>query len=109
MVGMSDGARNALGGYLYQIVGGAGLAARAVEVSDDDRGDLLCALIIEASQARVLHEVHGEDLVLRRQDAPDNTGTAVQFKFSRHGPGEAITPSELREILRAFHRCAAAA
>jgi hypothetical protein len=106
---MSDGARNALGGYLYQIVAGAGLAARAVEVSDDERGELLYALIIEARNARVLHEMHGEDLVLRREDAADNSGTAVQFKFSRHGAAEAITPSDVREILQAFHRCATAA
>jgi hypothetical protein len=106
---MSDGARNALGGYLYQIVGGAGLAARAVEVSGEEGGELLYALIIEARNARVLHEVHGEDVVLRREDAAGNTGIAVQFKFSRHGAAEPITPSELRDILRAFHRCAAAA
>lgn len=104
-----DGARNALGGYLYQIVAGAGLAARAVEVAKDDPSELLYCLIIEARNARVLHEVHGEDLVLRREDAGSNFGTAVQFKFSRHGPAEAITPSELREILRAFHRFESAA
>lgn len=106
---MIDGARNALGGYLFQIIAGAGLAARAHEVSDDNREELLYSLIIEARNARVLHEVHGEDLVLRREEAADNCGTAVQFKFSKHGAAEAITPSELREILRAFHRCSEAA
>ena len=106
---MNDGARNALGGYLYQIVAGAGLAARTVDVSVDEPGELLYALIIEAKKARVLHEMHGEDLVLRREEAAANSGTAVQFKFSRHGASEEITPSELRDILRAFHRSAAAA
>jgi hypothetical protein len=80
---MNDGARNALCGYLYQIVAGAGLAALAVEVSDDEQGDLLCALIIKAREARILHEMHGQDLLLHRQDAADNSGTAVQFKFSQ--------------------------
>src|SRR4029077_5123130 len=106
---MTDGARNALGGYLYQIVGAAGLSARAVVVSDDERRDLLYVLIIEARNACVLHEMHGEDLMLRRTGTDANTGTAVQFKFSRRGTGAPITPSELREILRAFHRCAKAA
>lgn len=106
---MIDGARNALGGYLYQIVGGTGLTARAVDLSDDEEGELLCELIIEARNARVLHEVHGEDLMLRREDAAENSGTAVQFKYSRHGAADLIRPSQLREILQAFHRCAAAA
>lgn len=109
VIGMIDGARNALGGYLYQIVAGAGLAARAVEVSGEDQGEFLYSLIIEARNSRVLHEVHGEDLVLRREGAAGNSGTAVQFKFSRHGTAEAITPSELRDVLRAFHRSAKAA
>jgi energy-coupling factor transporter ATP-binding protein EcfA2 len=104
---MIDGARNALGGYLYQILAGAGLAARAVECRDEQ--ELLCALIIEARNARILYEMHGEDLVFRREDAASNSGILVQLKFSRHGAAELITPSELRDILRAFHRSAAMA
>jgi hypothetical protein len=106
---MSDGARNALGGYLYQIVAGAGVAARAVEVSGEDEGELLYSLIIEARNARVLHEVHDEDIVLQPKEAAGSSGTAVQFKFSRHGAADPITPSELRDILHAFLRSAKAA
>src|SRR4051794_17058287 len=105
---MSDGARDALAGYLYQIVGGAGLAARALERSDE-HGIILCSLIIEARKSRVLHEVHGEDVVLRREIAGDNSGTAVQFKFSREGAAEEVQPAELRDILHSFHRCSSEA
>src|SRR5437660_1439691 len=101
---MADGARDALGGYLYQIVGGAGLTARAVG-GVDERGDLTCSLIIEARRSRVYHELHGEDVVLRRDDATGDVGLAVQFKFSREGVDKEIQPAELREILHAFDRC----
>jgi len=101
---MSDGARDALAGYLYQIVGAAGLSARAIERSDE-RGNLTCALVIEARGAKVLHEVRGQDVMMRREEADQNSGIAVQFKFSREGAGKEIQPTELREILNSFDHC----
>jgi hypothetical protein len=50
------------GGNLYQIVAGECLAARAVEVSDDERGELLYAVIVEARNARVLPTCTGRTL-----------------------------------------------
>lgn len=100
---MPDEARNALGGYLYQIVAGAGLAARAIEVSDNERGELLYTLIIEARNARVLHEVHGEDLMIRRQNAADNIERFC-LKASRRRPtlqGERVRRALIR-IARSF-------
>lgn len=103
---MTDGARDALAGYLFQILGAAGLSARACGGIDDlDR--LSCDLVVLARQARILHEVHGEDVVLQGVDG--NEGTAVQFKFSRSASTHPIQPAELREILYAFDRSRQAA
>jgi hypothetical protein len=97
-----------LAGYLYQIVGVTGLSARAFGGSDEP-GDLTYALIIEARRSRVFHELHGEDVVLQRMDAPDHSALAVQFKFSQAGATNEIQPAELRDILHAFDRCRRAA
>jgi hypothetical protein len=104
---MSDGARDALAGYLYQIIGAFGLKARAIDGADE-KSELLCTLFIEAERARVMHEVHGQDVLIRREEADHNSGVAVQFKFSRQATAE-IPLNELRDILHAFDGCKKAA
>ena len=105
---LSDGAREALAGYLYQIIGGAGLSAHGSGGHDDVRG-LDCELVVLAEESRILHEVHGEDVVLEQAAQGGIVGTAVQFKHSRAASTEVIEPADLREILHAFDRCRQAA
>jgi hypothetical protein len=99
---MRDGARDALAGYLYQIFAAAGIGARAHGGLDDD-DHLTCDLVLMAQQSRILHEVHGEDVVLQQAGAA-NEATAVQFKFSRNAGSTPIQPADLRDILHAFDR-----
>jgi hypothetical protein len=104
---MSDGARDALAGYLYQIFAAAGIGARA-HGGLDDADHLTCDLVLLARQARILHEAHGEDVVFQ-QPGPANEATAVQVKFSRRAGSTPIQPADLRDILHAFDRARAAA
>jgi hypothetical protein len=104
---MSDGARDALAGYLYQIFAAAGIGARACG-GLDDTDQRTCDLVLLARQSRILHEVHGEDVVLQPQE-PANEATAVQFKFSRSAGSNPIQPADLRDVLHAFDRSRAAA
>jgi hypothetical protein len=60
---MRDGARDALAGYLYQILAAAGIGARA-HGGLDDLDQLTCDLVLLARQSRILHEVHDLDVVL---------------------------------------------
>jgi hypothetical protein len=99
---MSDGARDALAGYLYQILAAAGIGARA-HGGMDDQGQLTCDLVLLARQSRILHEVHQEDVVLQPHEPADGA-TAVQFKFSRNPRSTPLQPAELRDILHAFDR-----
>jgi hypothetical protein len=104
---MSDGARDALAGYLYQIFAAAGIGARA-HGGLDGADQLTCDLVLLARQSRILHEVHGEDVVLQQQ-GPANEATAVQFKFSRNAGSTPLQPADLRDILQAFDRSRQAA
>jgi hypothetical protein len=99
---MSDGARDALAGYLYQILAAAGIGARA-HGGMDDLGQLTCDLVLLARQTRILHEVHEQDVVLQPHE-PGGEATAVQFKFSRNAGSTPLKPAELRDILHAFDR-----
>jgi hypothetical protein len=101
-VSMSDGARDALAGYLYQILAAAGIGARA-HGGMNDLDQLTCDLMLLARQSCILHEAHGEDVVLQHQGLADEA-TAVQFKFSRNAGSTPIQPAELRDILHAFDR-----
>jgi hypothetical protein len=99
---MRDGARDALAGYLYQILAAAGIGARA-HGGMDDLGQLTCDLVLLARQSRILHEVHEQDVVLQPHE-PAGEATAVQFKFSRNAGSTPLEPAELRDILHAFDR-----
>ena len=103
---MSDGARDALAGYLYQILGATGIGARA-HGGLDDADQLTCDLVLLAQQSRILHEVH-EDVLLQH-NAAANEATAVQFKYSRNAGSTPMEPAELREILHTFDRSREAA
>jgi len=105
---MVDGAREALAGYLYQILAATGLSARA-RGGMDDLDELTCNLVVLARRSRILHEVHGQDASLQDVAGAANEETAIQFKFSRKASSTDIRPAELREILYAFDRSRKAA
>ncbi len=67
----------------------------------DDLDQITCDLVLLARQSRILHEVHGVDVVFQ---GPADEATAVQFKFSRNAGSTPLQPAELRDILHAFDR-----
>ncbi|CAN5708770.1 hypothetical protein BH23PLA1_BH23PLA1_27780 [soil metagenome] len=98
---MGDGARNALGGYLYQFLGAAGLTARAQVSAGASSADGM-RLNSQVRQGIVIHEQDDMDVVVRLPGRMDAIG--VQFKYSQETPPRPIERSELIEILDAFHR-----
>jgi hypothetical protein len=95
---VQDGARGALVGYLYQLVGVAGLRARAT-VCKGTAESLDCVLLNWIQQGPLLHEVFGQDAVVRLNS---QGVVAVQFKYSWKSGGALILPSEFQEILHTF-------
>jgi hypothetical protein len=95
---VQDGARDALVGYLYQLVGVAGLRARAT-LCEGTAESLDCVLLNWIQQGSLLHEVFGQDAAVRLDG---QRVVAVQFKYSRRSGGAIILPSEFQEILHTF-------
>ncbi len=94
----SDGGRNALAGFLYQIVGALGLKAVAAAHSAGGEEEL-DALVSVTKEARLEHEKFGQDVVL--SDLLGDEGlTLVQFKFSPRSPPRPIETGEFEKIVR---------
>jgi hypothetical protein len=92
---MQDGARNALIGYLYQLLGTAALCIRWVSDGDDAWASL-------TAEDDALHvEEYGQDAILRPPPHSGRTARAIQFKYSTTERSE-IAPQELKEILLRF-------
>ena len=100
---MQDGARNAFTGYLYQFVGVASLRARAITVSDLE-AELAFDLVASVDNGQLVHELHGQDAVIRAQPGGNGECVAIQFKYARTHDRMKIERSELIGILHAFDR-----
>lgn len=81
-----DGGRNALAGYLYQLISTTAVAVR--KVIEDDKG--ISGLIIS-------HEFHGQDAAIRQS----NSTSLIQFKYSG-SVGELISARDILEMLDSF-------
>lgn len=101
---MPDGARSALLGYLYQLLGTAAITVREVASGADAWADL----IARAGQGQVVSEEFGQDATFRPAATPREGVTAIQFKHS-DVIGSEIGPDELIDILFAFDRSRRAA
>jgi hypothetical protein len=95
---MLDGARNALLGFLYQLLGTASVRVREVAPSNDGWADL----IARVGNAVIRCEEFGQDATARPVAFPNDGVVAIQFKYS--GEGNAIERGELLDILFAFDR-----
>jgi hypothetical protein len=94
-----DGGRNALAGFLYQIIGVLGLKASASYYTPNQGEDDLDALVSIVKDACVHHERFGQDAVLSNVLENGEGLSLVQFKFSRQSPLRRITPSEFEQII----------
>jgi hypothetical protein len=98
--GSSDGGRNALAGFLYQLVGVLGFRARAIvrPVSTDEELDAVLEIVRNGT---VELERLGQDAVIRHlglRGAGDFI--LVQFKFSGSLPPRPIYQAEYLEIAK---------
>jgi hypothetical protein len=100
---MQDGARNAFTGYLYQFLGVASLRARAITASDLEV-ELACDLVACIENGQLVHELHGQDAVVRVEPDANIENVAIQFKHARTPDRMTIDRSELIDILYAFDR-----
>ena len=98
-IAQPDGGRNALAGFLYQIIGVLGLKASASYHTPNDGEDDLDALVSIVKDARVDHERFGQDTVLSVVLENGEGLSLVQFKFSRQSPPRTINPSEFEQII----------
>jgi hypothetical protein len=98
---MADGARYALGGYLYQFLGAAGLSALARNVSSNLDTDVQ-KHDLASRRISVVHEQDDMDVVVMCDGI--NSTVGVQLKYSGKSPPRSIEGKELIEILDAFHR-----
>jgi hypothetical protein len=96
---MVDGARNALLGYLYQLLGTAAVIVRKVPST----ADAWAQLIARVGQGELLSEEFGQDATLRPAATPNRGVTAIQFKHSANA-STLIKRDELIDILLAFDR-----
>jgi hypothetical protein len=96
---MLDGARNALLGYLYQLLGTASVRVREVRSGDDAWADL----IARTGAGVVICEEFGQDATVRPLGLPTQGVVAIQFKHSA-ATGSLIDRSELIDILCGFDR-----
>lgn len=96
---LEDGGHHALAGYLFQILGSAGLAAESLgQLSDDDAG-------ISASFSVVKLESHGQDAeLISVEDDAQRTRRLVQYKYSGTPAKYPIQPNQLIEILESFRQ-----
>jgi len=98
---MVDGARNALLGYLYQLLGTASVSL----LEATSAGDVWARLIVRVGQAELLSEEFGQDATLHPRAHPKEGVTAIQFKHSGTA-GSKIDRAEFIEILAAFESIA---
>ena len=91
---MIEGARNALAGYLFQLIGSAALRVRQVADADDAWAELLA--VVGAGTLRA--EEFGEDVVVRPDELSGCGMAVIQFKYSGNAD-RAIERSEFIEIL----------
>jgi hypothetical protein len=96
---MINGARNALLGYLYQLLGTASVQVRRVDPGDDAWADL----IARVNDGEVRGEEFGQDATIRPVGMPDCGVAFIQFKHSAT-TGKVIERAEFIEILFAFDR-----
>ena len=96
---MVDGARNALLGYLYQLLGTAAVSVREV----DHGSDAWAQLIARVGQGDLVSEEFGQDAIIHPAASPNRGVTAIQFKHSAT-VGSMIERDELIDILVAFDR-----
>ncbi len=96
---MVDGARNALLGYLYQLLGTATLKVRDVPSA----ADAWAQIIARVDSGAVLSEEFGQDATIHPAAALDRGVTAIQFKHSATA-GSLIERYELIDILVALDR-----
>src|SRR4051812_49344273 len=94
---MVDGARNALLGYLYQLLGTATLKVREVPSA----ADAWAQIIAGVDSGTVLSEEFGQDATIHPAATLDRGITAIQFKHSATA-GSLIEQGELTDILLAF-------
>jgi hypothetical protein len=94
---MVDGARNALLGYLYQLLGTAVVSIRDVSSGSD----AWAQLIARVGQGEVVSEEFGQDAVVHPAARPSSGVTAIQFKHSS-AAGKSIERTEFIDILFAF-------
>jgi hypothetical protein len=104
-----DGGRNALAGFLYQILGCVGLRASVRLQPDAEADDGLEALIKLAKEGQITHEQLGQDAAIRTiTDCGEGVGL-VQFKYSRAIPPHPIYKDEYDKIIEALARSTAQA
>lgn len=96
---MLDGARYALLGYLFQLLGTAAVRVREVVTRNDAWADL----VARVGDGEVRCEEFGQDAVVRPLGLPASGATAIQFKYSATA-GNLISTRELIEILSTFDR-----
>src|SRR5262245_27611639 len=94
---MLDGARNALLGYVYQLLGTASVRVREVPPGEDAWADL----IGRVGHGVVRCEEFGQDATVWPLGLLDQGVVAIQFKHSAK-TGSAIERAELIEIQFAF-------
>lgn len=96
---MTDGARNALLGYLYQLLGTAAVKVRELPAG----ADAWAHLIASVGQGDLIVEEFGQDATVHPTATPNRGVTAIQFKHSSNVESQ-IDRDELIEILVAFDR-----
>ncbi len=95
---MLDGARNALLGYLFQLLGTAAVVVREVATESGSGAELITGV----GERELRIEEFGQDATARPIASPSSDVTAIQFKYST--AGTEIGRSELIDILAAFDR-----
>ena len=101
---MTDGARSALLGYLYQFIGTTALRALVTPDGDGAAAELLA----KVRAGRLVHEVVGQDAVVYTRRASTDEAVLIQFKYSAD-PSNHLSERELIEILCRFDRSTEAA
>ena len=94
---MLDGARNALLGYLYQLLGTAAISIQEVSPG----ADAFAQLIASVGQGELISEEFGQDAVVHPAAKLNQGMTAIQFKHSATSE-RPIRSGELIDILSAF-------
>jgi len=99
----SNGARHALAGYLYQIIGLPGIVAKAHQVKQSSQSEEMTALLETIRQGEVVHEAYGQDAT---STVPGLNGshqlTLIQFKYSSRPSDRPIQPKEFLQIVKAL-------